>query len=119
MPCQSRQRKIRQRKARTGKATTHQWQVEECARKRRGEESQILAKMGLPHSKNANLEDFEQDVWGDQPRQELLTEGDGFGVVGEGKNKECVGEEERGQQLVTRVKVLSGFGDGSGIRRRV
>lgn len=35
--------------------------------------------MGLPHSKNANLEDFEQEVWRDQPRQELLT-GDGFGV---------------------------------------
>lgn len=36
--------------------------------------------MGLPHSKNANVEDFEQDVWRDQPRQELLAEGDGFGV---------------------------------------
>lgn len=36
--------------------------------------------MGLPHNKNANLEDFDQDVWRDQPRQELLTEGDGFGV---------------------------------------
>lgn len=36
--------------------------------------------MGLPHRKNASLEDFEQDVWRDQRRQELLTEGDGFGV---------------------------------------
>ena len=36
--------------------------------------------MGLPHSKNANLEDFDQDVWRDQPRQELMAGGDGFGV---------------------------------------
>lgn len=30
-----------------------------------------------------------------------------------------MGEEERGQELVMRMEVLSGFGDGSGIRRRV
>lgn len=36
-----------------------------------------------------------------------------------GRSKECVGEEERGQQLVMRMKALSGFGDGSGMRRRV
>lgn len=40
-----------------------------------------------------------------------------LGWVGEGK--ECVGEDERGQNLVMRMKVLSGFGDGSGIRRKV
>lgn len=40
----------------------------------RGEvESQIQAKMGLPSSKNATLEDYEQDGWRDQLRQELMT----------------------------------------------
>lgn len=39
--------------------------------------------------------------------------------VEKGKSKECVGEEERGQQLVMRMEVLSGFGHGSGVRRRV
>lgn len=42
-----------------------------------------------------------------------------MGWVEKGKNKKREGEEEKGQQLVTRTKVLSGFGDRSGIRRRV
>lgn len=42
-----------------------------------------------------------------------------WGGLEKGMSKECVGEEERGQQLVMRMKVLSGFGHGSGVRRRV